>query len=339
MRNRALRHSASDRPELGDPAVQRLLAEVAPGDTAIDLGGTMSLNLRLQAAGLVLRVHRPLLSRDRLVALQRVRERLAGAGLVVPAPLVWRGATLFRCGNRWAELEPYVEASRPEPSPDAYAWMFRAMGTLHKALASVDVAALAVHHPVIATYGPPSTLLRWLPAAEAAVRNDDEAAATLRRVRALVRRLRAVWVPATALPIELVHGDIRLGNVRQAPDGTAAYFDFGFLARRPRVHDLAYALSWIILRPDSRGTAEGFPWQTIPALVAAYETAAGVQLTPLEQRALGVYTAAVPLYLMSVAAFVPDPVAHARSEARLAFLRIGEWLLAHPDAPTWGQQC
>jgi len=331
VRERPLRHASSDRPALGDPDVQRLLADVAPGDTATDLGGTMSLNLRLHAARLVLRVHRPLLSRARLVALQRVRRRLSDMGLVVPAPLAWRGATLFRCGARWAELEPYVESSRPEPSPDAYAWLFGAMGRLHKALAALDPLDVAVPRPIIATYGPPSTLLRWLPAAEAAVRHDSEAIAVLRRVRVLVGRLRAAWVPANALPVQLVHGDIRLGNVRRTADGTPVYFDFGFLANRPRIHDVAYALSWMILRPDSRGTAEGFPWQTVPALVAGYEAAAGVELTPLERRALGVYTAAVPLYLLSVAAFVPDPVAHVRNDARLVFLRIGEWLLAYPD--------
>ena len=331
VRERPLRHATSDRPALVDPDVQRLLADVARDDNTTDLGGTMSLNVRLHAAGLVLRVHRPLLSRGRLVALQRVRRRLSDMGLAVPAPLAWRGATLFRCGARWAELEPYVESSRPDPSPDAYARMFGAMGRLHKALAALDPLDVAVPRPLIATYGPPTTLLRWLPAAEAAVRRDPEATAVVRRVRALVGRLRAAWVPAVALPVQLVHGDIRLGNVRRTADGTPVYFDFGFLANRPRIHDVAYALSWMILGADSRGAAETFRWQSVPALVAGYEAAVGAALTPLERRALGVYTAAVPLYLMSVAAFVSDPVAHVRNDARLAFLRIGEWLLAHPD--------
>ena len=203
------RHAASDRPALIDPDVQRLLAEVAPSDTPVDLGGTMSLNLRLQQAGLVLRVHRALVSRARLVALQRIRQGLAAAGLLVPAPLTWRGATLFRCGERWAELEPYLESTRPEPSPDAYVWMFGAMGALHRALATLDVA---VPRPTVSTYGPPTTLLRWLPAAEVAVERDSKAAATMRRVRALVLRLRALWVPANALPVQLVHGDLRLAT-------------------------------------------------------------------------------------------------------------------------------
>jgi Ser/Thr protein kinase RdoA (MazF antagonist) len=303
----------------------------------------MSLNVGLtpagshaagpHATGLVLRVHRPLISRARLVALQAVREGLAGQGLGVPAPVPWQGATLFRCGERWAELEPFLPGVRPEATPDAYAWMFRAMGALHRALAPLD---LHVPRPVVATYGPPSTLRRWLQEAEGAVRGDEQAAYTARRLRGLVGRLRALWVPAPALPVHLIHGDIRLGNVclspGGAPPGEPVYFDFGFLARRPRVHELAYALSWIVLRPDSRGSAEGFAWELVPRLVGEYEGAARTSLTAAERRALAPYTAAVPLYLGAIAAQVPDPVAHLRHETRLRFLDIAEWLLAHPEA-------
>lgn len=318
--------------------MRRLLEEIAPGAGATDLGGTMSLNVGLTPAGLVLRVHRPLISRARLLALQAVRRSLAGQGLGVPAPLPWQGATLFRCGERWAELEPYLPAVRPEATPDAYAWMFRAMGALHRALSPLD---LPVPRPAVATYGPPSTLRRWLPEVEDAVRGDRRAAHTARRLRGLVGRLRAQWIPAPALPVQLIHGDIRLGNVCRSPGGgapdTPVYFDFGFLARRPRVHELAYALSWIVLRPDSRGTAEGFAWDLVPRLVGEYEGAARRALTAPERRALAPYTAAVPLYLGAIAAQVPDPVAHLRHETRLRFLDIAEWLLTHPGAVLGGR--
>ena len=98
------------------------------------------------------------------------------------------------------------------------------------------------------------------------------------------------------------------------------------------MHELAYALSWIVLRPDSRGSAEGFAWDLVPRLVGEYEGAARTSLTAAERRALAPYTAAVPLYLGAIAAQVPDPVAHLRHETRLRFLDIAEWLLAHPEA-------
>ena len=47
----------------------------------------MSLNVRLDPAGLVLRVHQPFVSRPRLLALQEVRRRLASRGLAVPTPV------------------------------------------------------------------------------------------------------------------------------------------------------------------------------------------------------------------------------------------------------------
>src|SRR5688500_871823 len=101
--------------------------------------------------------------------------------------------------------------------------MFAAMGALHPTLVGV---VLTVPRPLVATYGPPSTLLRLLRATETAVRDDPEAASTARRVRALVGRLRAQWVPDSALPVQLIHGDIRLGNVCLTAAGGAVYFDF-----------------------------------------------------------------------------------------------------------------
>jgi Ser/Thr protein kinase RdoA (MazF antagonist) len=323
------RADLAGRPSPSDPDVQRLVAEIAPGATAADLGGTMSLNVGLQPAGLVLRVHQPFVSRPRLVALQQVRRRLAEGGLRVAAPLPRHGATLFRCGGRWAELEPYLPSERPAPTPDAYRRMFDAMGALADALRELD---LSVPRPVVSTYGPPSSLLRWLSVTERAVAGDPEAAESARWLRALVGRLRSRWASAAELPVQLVHGDVRLGNVPRAPDGAPVYFDFGFLAGRPRVHELAYALAWIVLRPDGRGTAEEFAWESVRRLVEAYEQAARTTLTPAERRALAPYAAAVPLYLAAIAGFMPDPVAHLRDPTRQTFLRIADWLLAHPDA-------
>jgi Ser/Thr protein kinase RdoA (MazF antagonist) len=319
---------APRRPDLNDPDVQRLIADIAPGSPVVDLGGTMSLNILLESRMLVLRVHPSFVSRPRLIALQQVRRHLADRGLVVPTAVRWRRSTVLPCADRLAEIEPYIQSARPEPTMDAYRWMFASMGALHRELATLT---LAVPRPVVATYGTPASLLRFLPVAEAAVRHDPKASDVVRLLREQVRRLRARWVPSADLPTHLVHGDIRLSNVHLTPNGEAVYFDFGFLARRPRVHDLAYALAWIVLRPDSRGTAESFDWGTVPELLTAYEDTAGVRLSALERRALAPYLAAVPLYLMSIAGYMADPVGHIRNETRRAFLGIGAWLLAHPD--------
>lgn len=318
-----------DRPLLRNPDVQRLAAEIAPGSQATDLGGTFSLNVGLSPAGLVLRVHQPFVSRRRLLAVQQVRRLLADRRLIVPVPLPWRGSTVFRCSSRWAELEEYVPHEQPAPTIDSYLWLYGGMGTLHRALATLD---LTVPRPVISTHGPPSTLLRWLPVTEDAVRHDLEAAEIARLLRELVGRLRKQWVPATDLPVQLVHGDVRLGNVSRNPEGETVYLDFGFLAQRPRIHELGYSLAWMVLALERHQDPESFAWESVPRLLEAYETWACSRLTRTERRALAPYAAAVPLYQAAVCGFLPHPAEALRDEMRRSFMRLSEWLLTHPDA-------
>jgi Ser/Thr protein kinase RdoA (MazF antagonist) len=318
--------SNPDRPLLNDPDVQRLIAAIRPASHAADLGGVMSLNVLL-GGELVLRVHQPFVSRPRLLALQRVRRRLAGQGLRVPLPVPWKDETVFRCGKRWAELEAYLPHQRPAHTLDSYTWLFGAIGTLHRALRTLD---LAVPRPLVATYAPPGSLRRWLPITEAAVRGDPEAAGVARLLRALVRRLRRQWVPATELPVQLVHGDARLSNLCRAADGGTVYLDFGFLARRPRIHELAYALAFMLLALGGHRAPESFAWERIPPLVEAYEAAANTSLTQAERKALAPYTASVPLYAAALDGFTGNPVKKLCS--RLPFLRPSDWLLEHPEA-------
>ena len=319
--------SDPDRPTLGNPHVRRLIQTIDAKSHVTDLGGVMSLNARLDPAGLVLRVHQPFVSRPRLLALQNVRQRLASQGLIVPIPLRWRHSTVFRCGNRWAELEAFIPHRRPKPTLDSYSWMFQAMGALHRALAKLE---LPVPRPLVATYAPPGTLRRWLPITEAAVHDDPEARDIVQLLRGLVQRLRSLWLPATQLPVQLVHGDVRLSNVCQTPNGAPVYFDFGFLAWRPRIYDLAYALAYMVLALNGHPPPRNINWPGITRLIRAYESAAASRLTPAERKALVPYTAAVPIYHAAIAGFSNDPVSQLQSA--LPFLRLSEWLLEHPAA-------
>jgi Ser/Thr protein kinase RdoA (MazF antagonist) len=270
-----------------------------------------------------------LLRGKRLTAQQEVRLCLARLGLTVPMPLAWRGSTLLRCGGRWAELEEYIPHEMPAPTIDSYLWLYRAMGELHRALDATDVR---VPRPYFATYGPPRTLLRWLPVTEAAVRDDPEAAASARHLRRLIGRLRRRWVPAAELPVRLVHGDVKLRNVARGADGGTVYLDFGFMAHRPRIHELGYSLARMLLTLGAGEDPESFAWENVPLLLEEYEAAGGARLTATERRALVPYTASVALYQAAVCGFLPDPVAALRDGERRPFMRIAEWLLAHPDA-------
>lgn len=112
--------------------------------------------------------------------------------------------------------------------------------------------------------------------------------------------------------------------------GKVVYLDFGFLARRPRIHELAYALAFMLLALGGHEAPERFGWSLIPRLVEAYEATVGVRLTHLERRALAPYTAGVPLYAAALDGFTEAPAEKLRS--RLPFLRLSAWLLAHPTA-------
>lgn len=286
----------------------------------------MSLNLHLAGDGLVLRVHQPWESRARITALRQLRRRLRDTGLRVASPVPVGGRDLVRWEGRWAELEAYVTHSKPPPTWDSYLWMYEAMGTLHMSLR--QLSEIPLPRPAIATYGPPDTLRRWMAVTAHAVEQDLEGRAIARWSRELIGRLARTWTPARTLPVQIVHGDIRLGNVVHTPDGEPVYLDFGFAARRPRVHELAYSLSWIILRPDGSGTGEDFDWDRLRELLGAYERTAYDRLTGVERSSLGPFIAAVPLYMAAIAGFTLDPVAHLLENER--FIRIADWVLSHP---------
>ncbi len=319
--------SDPDRATPDNPDVQHVIAQIAQGAQATDLGGVMSLNVLLHPAELVLRVHQSYISRQRLLAVQEVRQRLAERGLTVPTALHWRDATLFRCGVRWAELEKYIPHNRLKHTFDSYLWLFEALGIVHRSLATLDTP---VPRPLFATYAPPSSLFRWLPATEAAVQGDAEGRNTARLLRGLVRSLRRQWLSASELPRQLIHGDVRLSNVCQTAESKTLYLDFGFMAYRPRIYDVAYSLAFMFLALHGQQHPESFEWSRIRGFIEQYEIAANTRLSTLEKRALAPYAAAVPLYAAALAGFGNHPVELLLK--RVPFMRFSEWLLAHPEA-------
>jgi Ser/Thr protein kinase RdoA (MazF antagonist) len=312
------------RPRADDPRLQPFVEGIAgPGAwPAKDLGGTMSLNLHLSSRAALLRIYQPFESRPRILALRTVRRHLHSQELRVGIPLPVGGAELARWHGRWAEVESFVPNQRRPATWDAYLWMFEAMGRVHRGLRGVGVP---LPRPFLATYGPPGTLRRWMEVTSQAVKGHPEAESLAGETSALIAELRRQWVPAKELSIGLVHGDLRLANCVQATDGQPVYLDWGFAAYRPRIHELAYSLSWIVLRPDDSGTGESFYWAEAAELVAAYEAAVGEELSGLERRSLGPYLAAVPLYLAAISGFTNNPSVHLIGNE--PFIRIAQWVL------------
>ena len=320
----------TDRLVPDDPQVRALVDRVAPGSAVRELGGTMSLNLLLIDADLVLRVH-PLHVSAARVRAERALKRLRIEPRVVTAePVPIGGVDLVRCRGRVAELERYEPHTKPPPTWPSYTWLYDTLGRVHRTWRSAPVV---LPRPRESTYGPPGSLFRYLLYGRARVRDDPAAAAALERVNRLSRSLAQVWTPARSLPCQLVHGDARLGNVAVRPDGAALVLDLGFAAFRPRVHDLAYTMAWIVLRPDDRGLAEPFDVEAARTAVDAYEPAAGVPLSEVERLAFGPYLASVALYLSAIAGFTADPVAHVFNAGQLSLVDIAEHVLARPGWP------
>lgn len=316
------------RPRADDPAVRAAIVDLAGmSQSAVDLGGVMTLNLHLQSSGTVFRVHQRFVSRERVLAQRELRRELLRRQLAVPEPLPIDGRELFRCRGRWAELETFVLHERQPAGWDSYVWLFGAMGQLHRSLRLIEIP---LPRPAVSTFGPPGSLRRWLSVTAGAAAAHEKAAAAAQRTNWLVGQLGEQWVPGRELPNHIVHGDIRLVNVGQDENGTIVYFDFGFAARRPRVHDLAYALFWMVLRPDDSGTAEEFPWNRLSELISVYEDEAKSRLEPKEREALFPYLAAVPLYLASISGFTPDPLGHLLEHG--SSLDIAEWILSNRPA-------
>lgn len=319
--------SDPDRMLLNNPHAQKLIAEIAPDAKTTDLGGVMSLNVRIEPDELVLRVHQPFVSRSRLLAVQKLRYGCDNQGLIVPIPMYWNNAPLLRCQNRWAELEQFIPHERLNPSLDSYLWLFQAMGVLHRTLTRLHVA---VPRPLVATYASPSTLRRWLQVNSIAVQDDSEAVITAELLNNLLRRLRSQWISTSELPTQLVHGDIRLSNVCQTLDGQRVYFDFGFAAHRPRIYDIAYALAFMVLTQGGHQAPNHYRWQDVGQLVNEYELAAHTRLTTLERKALAPYIASIPMYHAANVGFSNNPVKQLHEKSVL--LRLSEWVLAHPEA-------
>src|SRR5687767_13631789 len=123
------------RPSPQDEPVRRfLLSQGIDPDGAVDLGGTMSLNIHAEQAGLVLRIHPRFVSRARVTRLNALRRHLADCGLIVGAPQRLGRGHIVEVGDFLAEAETFVAHTKPVATWDSYVWMYQAMGALHSGL-------------------------------------------------------------------------------------------------------------------------------------------------------------------------------------------------------------
>jgi Ser/Thr protein kinase RdoA (MazF antagonist) len=308
------------RTTISNPDVRRLIERIAPGAEAIDIGGTMSLNARLVPDDLVLRVHQPFVTHDRLLFEQRLRSTIAGDDIVTSPALSFDGQTVFDCGPRLAEFERHIPHQEPRHSPETYEWLFRQMAVAHERLALYNSK---VAPALAATWAPPGSLRRWSAVTEAAFSSTPAGRDAARRLHAIVNYVRRDWTRPTDLPCQVIHGDFRLGNVCSLEDGRTLILDFGFADVRPRSHDLAYTLAFMLLALGE----DMWDIDRISTMVESYNSAASVPLGKQEVHSIPAYSVAVLLHALAHYGFTAKPLA--QLPHRLPFLQFAEWITRH----------
>ncbi|HZR40708.1 MAG TPA: phosphotransferase [Ktedonobacteraceae bacterium] len=246
----------------------------------------------------VLRVHRPWVTRRRVAGLRRLRERLQRTQVRAARPIGMLGSDLVRVAGRWAELEEFIEHVQSRATQDSYVRLFEELGRLHAALK-------AVWEP-----SPPEPLddHRTLGQLRSSVgftrrRLGPRSEPVVRRMRQLTGELSKLR-KGVELPFAPIHGDYRLHNVGELSDGSWVTLDLDFARVRERLYDIAGSLNDV---------AQSGTWLDPRLLLDAYERTAPEPLTPDEHRWLPGALALVPLHWAATAGLVGDGVEEAES--------------------------
>ncbi|EFH79700.1 phosphotransferase enzyme family protein [Ktedonobacter racemifer] len=295
-----------------DPAVSALIDRVARGAGWADIGGSFNLNVRIDAEPpVVLRVHRPWVTRGRVAGLRRLRERLQRTQVRVARPIRMFGSDFVRAADRWAELEEFIDHVQPPATQDSYVRLFEELGRLHAALKAVwepsPPEPLDDHRTFgQLRYSVGFTRRRLGPRSEPVVRRMRQLTGELSKLRKGVE-----------LPFAPIHGDYRLGNAVELSDGSWVTLDLDFVRVRERLYDIAGALSLMRDLPGIATSlnpgAQSGEWIEPRLLLDAYERTAPEPLTPDEHRWLPGALALVPLHWAATAGLAGDGVEEAES--------------------------
>lgn len=282
-----------------DPAVSALIARVADGAGWADIGGGFNLNVRIDAEPpVVLRVHRPWVRRGRVVGLRRLRERLQQTHVRVARPMPISGGDVLRVADRWAEMEELIDHVPPRADEGSHVRLFEELGRLHTALRAVWEPGPPEPLDDHRTFGQVRhsigfTRRRLGPGSEPVVQRMRRLTGELSTLR------REVELPRTP-----IHGDYKLGNVGELPDGSWATFDLDFARVRERLYDVAASLH--LVAPDGALLEP-------QRLIDAYEGTAPGPLTRDEHRWLPGALALIPLHWAATAGIAGDGIHEAES--------------------------
>ncbi|HKC78197.1 MAG TPA: phosphotransferase, partial [Gaiellaceae bacterium] len=124
----------------------------------------------------------------------------------------------------------------------------------------------------------------------------------VRRMRHLIHELSKLRKEVD-LPFAPIHGDYKLGNLGELPDGSWTTFDLDFVRVRERLYDVAASLNHVA-QSESDRVGEAVEMLEPRRLLDAYEGTAPQPLTPDERRWLPGALALIPLHWSATAGLV-----------------------------------
>jgi Ser/Thr protein kinase RdoA (MazF antagonist) len=304
-----------------------------------DLGGSLNLNLLVSRGDekLVVRVHRPSVRPARLEDIQAVRQQLHHAGVLCSALVpAGDGAWWARSGDRLVEVERFIPHDGRMNTLHRLARGLPILGCIHSVLAEVEVSP-AGRAAEFANHIEPGQVLSGTRAGAARIRSWHPAPAE-RRMASEAERLGELVAAgeagmAVGLPRQLVHGDFWDDNVFFRGKTPVFVADFGFMAERARIDDLALTLYYADTELGLADSNDRIA--ALRPLVRAYASGLDHPLTGAEREALPWAIARQPLWGIGGWVAVLDDEDAARAHARATFPAIQRALQLVTDIGPW----
>lgn len=274
---------------------------IATPDAWRDLGGSWTTNLRLDLPGgaLVARLHQGSTPVPRLAAIQAARSAVADARIPAVQPIATPTGSGFvtLASGRLAELEQFVQWDTRMSTEPLLERGFGILAHVHDALRSAELpagAATVRYANHIGSAGAAGAtrlgaqrIRQWHLGGLTAF--ADRVVAHVDAVSEAEEPLRGTQL------VQIVHGDFWDNNVLFRGDTLAAVIDFDFMARRPRVDDLALTAYFHLLQPG-RGLPTPHDAQVLRRFTDAYDASAAVPLGAEERAALPLAIARQPAW-------------------------------------------